>query len=100
MMQKMKDQIDQFYKTIGDHKANVGNYPVGAQLLGDLASRAGLGGSCVIWLVGFQAAGAIGAASAAGAAAVAAALESFTVNKEIDTIQGNIKRPQGLQMMR
>ena len=73
---KMKDQIDQFYKTIGDHKANVGNYPVGAQLLGDLASRAGLGGLVSSGLVGFQAAGAIGAVSAAGAAAVAA-LESF-----------------------
>lgn len=94
---KMKDQIDQFYKTIGDHKANVGNYPVGAQLLGDLASRAGLGGLVSSGLVGFQAAGAIGAASAAGAAAVAAALErAFTVNKEIDTIQGNIKKTTGL----
>ncbi len=86
---KMKKEIDAFYKSIGDHKANVGNYPVGTQLLGDLANATGLGG----FMGAATSAGAIGLAAYAG---VQTMKHLYEVNKEIDTIQGNIKKTTGL----
>ena len=86
---KMKKEIDAFYKSIGDHKANVGNYPVGTQLLGDLANATGLGE----FMGAATRGGAIGLAAYAG---VQTMKHLYEVNKEIDTIQGNIKKTTGL----
>lgn len=86
---KMKKEIDAFYKSIGDHKANVGNYPVGTQLLGDLANATGLGG-----FMGTATRG--GAIGLAAYAVVQTMKHLYEVNKEIDTIQGNIKKTTGL----